>query len=220
MKSKISTAIAVITTVRVDCHRPIQHALAKGEPPSDQESSQKVAAVRVMEDQRTLDQGCAVCHPQPHRYQLMLASGKKREGVLAAPDPMHKARTNCFGCHVEFKMTDKGQRVLAGSAQACVRCHTKDHEKMLGDWKKELSAEVKETLEVEQEALAALKEAEAGLSPEKQAEAQKMLARGRENLNIVQYGNGVHNKKYSIMLIDAAITSFEDMMDFVEEAQQ
>ena len=180
----------------------------------------KGAAAGGPEDRRTVVQGCAVCHPQPHRFQLMLATGKKREGVLAAPDPMHKARTNCFGCHVKFKVTDKGQRVLTASAQACVRCHTRDHEKMLTDWKKELSAEVKETLEVEQEALAALKEAEAALSPEQMAEARELLARGRENLNIVQFGNGVHNKKYSIMLIDAAITSFEDMMDFVEEAQQ
>jgi hypothetical protein len=44
-----------------------------------------------------------------------------------------------------------------------------------------------------------------------------MLKEGRENLNIVKFGNGVHNKKYSIMLIDAAITRFEDMIDFLEE---
>ncbi len=44
-----------------------------------------------------------------------------------------------------------------------------------------------------------------------------MLEQGHEDLNIVQYGNGVHNKKYSIMLIDAAITRFEDLIDFLEE---
>ena len=44
-----------------------------------------------------------------------------------------------------------------------------------------------------------------------------LLEQGREDLRIVQYGNGVHNKKYSIMLIDVAITSFEDLIDFLEE---
>jgi len=46
-----------------------------------------------------------------------------------------------------------------------------------------------------------------------------MLKEGRENLNIVKFGNGVHNKKYSIMLIDAAINRFEDMIDYLEEGQ-
>ncbi len=49
--------------------------------------------------------------------------------------------------------------------------------------------------------------------------AQTLLSQGRGFMNIVIRGNGVHNKKYAIMLIDAAITSFEDMMDFVEDAQ-
>ena len=53
----------------------------------------------------------------------------------------------------------------------------------------------------------------------KLAEARKMLGKGRENLNIVKFGNGVHNKKYSIMLIDAAITHFEDMIEYLEEGQ-
>ncbi len=46
-----------------------------------------------------------------------------------------------------------------------------------------------------------------------------MLNQGRENLNIIKLGNGVHNKKYSIMLIDAAKTRFEDMIDYLEEGE-
>ncbi len=44
-----------------------------------------------------------------------------------------------------------------------------------------------------------------------------MLKYGQENLRIVQYGNGVHNKKYSMMLIDAAMNNFDDLMDELEE---
>ena len=46
-----------------------------------------------------------------------------------------------------------------------------------------------------------------------------MLAEGRGHLSMVRLGNGVHNKKYAIMLLDAALTSFEDMMDSLEESQ-
>ena len=98
-----------------------------------------------------------------------------------------------------------------------MRCHTKDHDKMLTDWKTELAKEIKEVKEVEAEALEALVEHKPKLTPEKLAKANELLQQGREDLNIVKFGNGVHNKKYSIMLIDAAITSFEDLIDFLEE---
>jgi hypothetical protein len=91
---------------------------------------------------------------------------------------------------------------------------------MLKDWKSELAKEIKYSKDVEQEALAALAKAKSKLSKSKLEEARKMLKEGRENLNIVRFGNGVHNKKYSIMLIDAALNRFEDMIDYLEEDKQ
>ena len=88
--------------------------------------------------------------------------------------------------------------------------------KMLKDWNKELAEEIKYSKEVEQGALNALTKAKPKLSKSKLTEAEKMLKEGQENLNIVNFGNGVHNKKYSIMLIDAAINRFEDMIDYLE----
>jgi hypothetical protein len=44
-----------------------------------------------------------------------------------------------------------------------------------------------------------------------------MLKEGRETLNMVRFGNGVHNKKYSMFVLDAAITHFEDLLDYLEE---
>jgi len=132
---------------------------------------------------------------------------------------MFKVRTNCLGCHTEKEFNAKGQMIMQASAKTCVRCHTKDHKKMLKDWKTELAGEIKYSKEIEQEALAALVKAKSKLPEPKLAEAQKMLKEGRENLNIVKFGNGVHNKKYSIMLIDAAINRFEDMIDYLEEGQ-
>jgi len=194
----------------LDCHQPILHTKA------DLDQPVMVAYAGSDMNQPKLP-GCAACHPEPHRYQRFLSAGPKRSGVSRTPDFMFKARTNCLGCHVEKEFNAKGQMIMKASAKTCVRCHTKDHKKMLKDWKAELADEVKYSKEIEQEALTAL--AKAKLPEPKLAEARKMLSQGRENLNIVKFGNGVHNKKYSIMLIDAAITHFEDMIEYLEEGQ-
>ncbi len=57
------------------------------------------------------------------------------------------------------------------------------------------------------------------LPPARLAEARKLLKEGRESLDMVQFGNGVHNKKYSMFVLDAAMTRFEDMIDLLEEAE-
>jgi len=194
----------------LDCHQPILHTKAD----LDKAVAADTAGTGYS---KTMPYSCSACHLEPHRYQRLLAAGPKLPGVSKTPDFMYKIRTNCLGCHIEKKRTDKGQIVLRASAKTCVRCHTKDHKKMLKDWKTELADEIKFGKEVEQEALAAL--AKAKLPEPKLAEARKMLNQGREILNIIKFGNGVHNKKYSIMLIDAAVTHFEDMIDFLEEGE-
>jgi len=196
----------------LECHQPILHAKADLNPPVTEEKSKA-------EKKQPMLSACAACHPDPHRFQRMLTEGRKRKGVSNTPDFMYKARTNCLGCHVEKKFTNKGQMFLGASSKTCVRCHTKDHKKMLNDWNKELTEEIKYSEEVEQEALKALAKAKPELSESRMAEAGKMLKEGQDNLNIVKFGNGVHNKKYSIMLIDAAISRFEDMTDFLEEGE-
>lgn len=187
-----------------DCHRPIRHTKADLQQPMDKQTT------RV---------SCEACHFESHTYQRILSAGPKREGVSKTPDFMFKARTNCLGCHNEQKLTQKGAKVMSASGKTCVRCHTKEHDKMLEDWKIEVADNVKEAQEVEQEAMAVLAENKAKLTESQLAEANAMLKNGRADLDIVQFGNGVHNKKYSIMLIDAAITRFEDMIDYLEEVE-
>ena len=196
--------VTIKTARCFDCHRPITHAKADLSKPFEERS------MRV---------GCEACHLEPHRYQRFLSAGPKLEGVSHTPDFMFRARTNCLGCHVELKVTKKGSKVMTGSGKACVRCHTKDHDKMLDGWKSELANEIKGVKEVEQEAVDALAKVKSKLSEAILTKAEQMLKEGRETFNIVQYGNGVHNKKYSIMLIDAAITRFEDVLDFIEESE-
>jgi cytochrome c553 len=121
-----------------------------------------------------------------------------------------------MGCHVEKKLTKTGLETMMASAGTCVKCHTKDHKKMLADWKTELVKEVQEAKEIEQEALDALEDSKAKLSGNQLAEAQRMLVEGRQNIDIVQFGNGVHNKKYSLLLIDAAINKYDELIEYIE----
>jgi hypothetical protein len=195
-----------------DCHRPITHSKS-GTKANKKEPYGKLAI------EASIETGCTTCHSKPHQYQVMLAKGEKRTDVLDAIDPMYKVRTNCIGCHNEFKSTDSGQMVLGASGKTCVKCHTKDHEKMLQDWKTELKQEVEYSNEIMQETLDILNQAKPKLSKADLTEANIMMKQGQDYMNMVIYGNGVHNKKYSIMLIDAAITSFEDVMDYVSDRQ-
>jgi len=186
----------------LECHRPIRHA--------------KADLNRPLKD-RPMRVGCEACHSEPHRFQRLLVSGPKLEGVSKTPDFMYKVRTNCLGCHVEQKLTEKGAKVMTASGKTCVKCHTKDHVKMLTDWKTELVKNLKEAGEIEQEARETLARHKSKLTKEKLAKANKTLKQGRDIIDIVQLGNGVHNKKYSIMLIDAAIGFFDDMIAYIED---
>jgi hypothetical protein len=199
----------------LECHEVIKHSLdgLKQSKAKDTMDKKLASAKEYVRD------SCLACHPEPHDKQLFLTAGQKLEGVLAAPSPHETARASCLACHREQGITKKGQRVLKASDKICISCH-KGRKTLLKDWKDELEKEVKYTREVEQEAVQALKKAKPKLTKEKLAEAKKMLAEGRDHLNMVRLGNGVHNKKYAIMLLDAALTSFEDLMDSLEESQQ
>lgn len=185
----------------LECHQPILHAKADLSQP--------------MRDQ-TVRNGCTACHSDHHRYQRLLAAGPERGDIPALPDPMFKAGSNCLACHVEKQLTHKGQIVMRASAKTCVQCHTKDYEKMLGMWKRELAQEVEKAQKLEKEALEVLAEYKPELTQEKLTEARNMFMEGRENLGIAQFGNGVHNAKYSISLLDAAISSFKNMIGYLE----
>lgn len=162
---------------------------------------------------------CANCHPEPHLYQEIIIAGEKGRGVKKTPALMHDVKTNCMGCHTDTKGYDqKGRRVAKGSPQACVSCHTKDHEKMVKKWIKEVSEELNTAKDIEKEAVQAIESAK-GNAPDKRLKAaMAMLKEGQENLRIVDAGGGVHNKKYSIMLIDAAIKDFEDLIDDLKKS--
>ncbi len=192
-----------VATPRADClacHQPSRHG---GKP-------DYLDAVRT---------DCGQCHKDQHRFQrILLAGAKVSENVSPVPGLMNAVKTNCAACHTKQKHT-KDQLVMTGSGESCAGCHTKDHPKMLDDWIKLLEREVLIVKETETEALEALAAAEGKFDAAQLLEAKERIVTGQKLLNVVQVGNGVHNKKYSIMILDEAITNFEDTIDQLESAQ-
>jgi hypothetical protein len=88
---------------------------------------------------------------------------------------------------------------------------------MAKQWKEKVDEELKTAKEIEEEAQMAIKNAEDKQPAEKLAEARAMLVKGRESMQLVEFGGGVHNQKYSIMLLDDAMNNFEDAIDLLNE---
>ncbi len=161
-------------------------------------------------------ESCTACHPDHHIYQEILLIGEERKGIQETPGLMTSVKTNCFGCHLEER-TVKGEKVAHGSGKACAACHTEKHEGMAKQWMDQIAEELKTAKEIEKEAQEAIKNAEEKKPMEKLVEAKTMLEKGRESMHLVEFGGGVHNQKYSIMLLDDAMNNFEDAIDLLNE---
>ncbi|BCO08272.1 hypothetical protein GF1_06480 [Desulfolithobacter dissulfuricans] len=182
-----------------DCHVPKQH-----------KKTNYVEAIR---------QNCAACHPEQHLYQAQLIEGPEREGVPKTPGLMHEVTTNCLACHVRKKDL-KGTVVLQGDARTCVSCHKEGHLEMIERWKKEIAEGIKQAVALQKEAFQAIEQAQSDqLSPEVINEARALYEKGLKDLHLVQYGNGVHNKKYSLMVLNNASINFEDAIILIEDEQ-
>ena len=163
---------------------------------------------------------CLLCHVDQHKYQKLLLSGSPAsEDVSGPPHLMYKVNTNCMGCHLK-KTLSNGHDVRTASADTCVACHTQEHESMLEKWKTLLEDEVAGAEELEQEAQQLLMELKNDLDADQQQQAEAMIARGSELINIVRFGNGVHNKKYAITILDGAFGNFEDTIDLLKQSRK
>lgn len=182
-----------------NCHEPIEHK--KGE---------------YLDVARN---NCQACHPDHHIFQKIMLGGEEHEGIPETPALMNLVNTNCLACHIEDRVV-KGEKIARGSGKTCAACHTEKHEAMAKEWKDKTKEELEAAREIEKEALDALAAAKGKLSEEKLKKAMEMYEKGKENMNIVEYGGGVHNKKYSVMLLDSAMNNFEDMIDMISGGEE
>ena len=163
---------------------------------------------------------CGLCHQNQHKYQKILLAGiPVAEGIRTSEHLMFKVNTNCMGCHLEKKL-NRGHAVRTGAPGTCAACHTPEHKKMLAEWRDRLEDEIAAVVEIKQEAEAALEAArQNGAANETLLKAQEMIAAGTEFLEVVRIGNGVHNKKYAITIMDEAFVSFEDTIDLLNSTE-
>jgi hypothetical protein len=72
---------------------------------------------------------------------------------------------------------------------------------------------------MEQETLGIYEELKSKADKDVLAEIEQKLAAASELISIVRVGNGVHNKKYAIMILDEAFVNFEDSIDLLENGR-
>ena len=180
-----------------DCHRTVEH---KNQP----------------DHYDFVRKDCQLCHQNQHKFQKLLLMGEPVfEGAKGAPQLMDRVNTNCMACHIKKKM-NRGHLVRTGSGEACVGCHTKNHNKMLENWGLSVEKNIKDVTEVADEAQQALMKAvDSGANTKVAAEAKNLIARGNQLVDVVRIGNGVHNKKYAIKIIDDAFGYFEEAIDLL-----
>jgi hypothetical protein len=174
-----------------DCHRAVQHRLI--EPGSVGGSEAPLKPV--------LD-NCAHCHPDHHREQVNLLMGVGGEGIKQPlPNAMFGSRMNCRACHIGSGTDAKGDAVVKATKTACIACHSADYEKLFDQWISEISHSLEETEKTLARVRKRADEWSAGgkTLPEGVNEA---LRRAEKNIQLIKSGHGIHNKNYSLELLD------------------
>jgi nitrate/TMAO reductase-like tetraheme cytochrome c subunit len=177
-----------------ECHRPVLH--------------------RKVEFLNPVREACMNCHPDHHRYQNLLLIGDKRKDVMESPGLMYDVKTNCIGCHLDEK-TINGEKVLFGSSKSCVSCHTAKYETTVTEWRNKIKEELDYARALETNTIKALETTKDGVKKKKVEQAKAMLEVGQENLRIVEFGDGVHNMKYAVILLDTAMNNFENALNLL-----
>ncbi len=180
-----------------ECHIPIGHSEAK---------FMDVATAK-----------CSLCHPDHHAQQKMLIAGTGGTGIERDYPIRHfNMKVNCFACHTQDGYDYKGVQVKKGNPENCGACHTEDENKLVKKWKEDVLDILEEAEDMELEALEAIEAARGKVPDAAIKKAMAMVAEGQGNIKIVAAGGGVHNKKYSVLLLDIAMEKFDDAMAELE----
>jgi glyoxylate carboligase len=93
-------------------------------------------------------------------------------------------------------------------------------DRMTEKWGNDIKDSLTEAKQVEKTTIEAVAQAKGKIPQESYKKAMKMLNEGQENLRVVAAGGGVHNKKYAQLLVDTALTSFENAMSELKANDQ
>ena len=132
--------------------------------------------------------------------------GMGGRGTPMIPSHMLQVRVECVACHVEPKR-EKAEAAIVGqtfrpSESACLECHGEQYKGMLDDWTKTIKVmldAVKGKLAAVEQALAATES-----SHPRFAMAKKLGRDARYNVELVEFGKGVHNVFFAADLLKVA----------------
>ena len=101
-----------------------------------------------------------------------------------------------------------GNPLIEATEATCVACHSEDYERLFEQWRTEIAAYLKEAEDALQRAdarVSALTESGEAVP----SEIQEKVRRARHNIRLVGAGNGIHNKNYTLQLLDLAIRDLD-----------
>jgi nitrate/TMAO reductase-like tetraheme cytochrome c subunit len=185
----------------VDCHRSIQHKLI--DPLHVGTSAGFLQP--ILND-------CQHCHPNHHHEQVELLMGiAGASATRPMPNAMFGSRLNCTGCHTRPAVDLKGDELIKASEQTCIACHGSDYEQLFEQWQNEILTYLKEAEASLARVQARLDELQTGGLPIPSG-IDELVTPARENILFVKAGNGIHNKSYSLELLDLSIRSLDEAM--------
>jgi nitrate/TMAO reductase-like tetraheme cytochrome c subunit len=190
----------------LDCHSEIHHQLIREQPGEHAGFLSSVMS------------NCAHCHPNHHRQQLDLLSGVGGTSVTkSAPNMMFGSRTNCFGCHTQLTANDHSGAVLQATLKGCIGCHGDRHTETFEKWKLGLELVQTEAEQAYAKARKVLDESK-NLPAETRRKVEELLSAAKEDLQLVQRGNGLHNVTYAMEVLDSVTQRAGQAEAIVSEA--
>ncbi len=182
----------------VDCHRAVQHGL--------------LDPLRLDPTGSTLSpvlSDCQHCHPAHHSEQLSLLTGTGGVGLPhSTPNSMVGSRLNCRACHTQPVEDQKGDALIRATQQGCAACHGDDYVKLFDQWKSEIDTYLGES-ERRLERLTQLVADAERAGPAVPSDVKTRLGEAHHNIRLVRAGAGIHNRHYSLQLLDAAARSMD-----------
>ncbi len=147
---------------------------------------------------------CNSCHPDFHKTQLDLFTGKSGKGVPLHPSPMFSAGLNCQACHIYHKnaegFIDKGESMIA-KGESCDTCHGVGYSKLLDSWKKQSDLKL---AQIDKVLVFANKVLKRNINTAGYSNAIKKIEDADYNIKLVTYGLPIHNISFSNKLLSKA----------------
>lgn len=168
---------------------------------------------KILEMAQSVEMECISCHPNQHAAQKELFLGIGGHGVSYMPDPMFLTRVSCTSCHISHKGTPLQGISAYPSEAACMSCHGTQYGAILRQWKSQMKNILSVILPSLEKSKGELKKYSVRLS--KREKAERLVEEAHENIDLVRYGKGVHNIKYSVSLLSTANEKLTEAMKLI-----